>query len=92
MIRVPASGYPLPYAVATALAQKLGLPEIAEGDVEGKNPIWNRDELIVALDAYVRWNGNPPAKTSTDILGILLPYRSEREGHVWTAPRRQGFG
>ena len=34
------------------------------------NPAWNRDELIVALDAYVRWNGNPPAKSSDAIEGL----------------------
>lgn len=30
-------------------------------------PAWNRDELILALEAYVKWNGNPPAKTSKEI-------------------------
>ena len=34
------------------------------------NPAWNRDELIVALDAYVMWNGNPPAKSSDAIEGL----------------------
>lgn len=34
------------------------------------NPAWNRDELIVALDAYVRWDGNPPAKSSDAIDGL----------------------
>ena len=37
---------------------------------ETRNPPWNRDELILALDAYVRWQGNPPAKTSPDIADL----------------------
>jgi predicted HNH restriction endonuclease len=37
----------------------------ANGDA--RNPIWSRDELTLALDAYVIWNGRPPAKTSDAI-------------------------
>jgi 5-methylcytosine-specific restriction protein A len=33
----------------------------------GRNPNWNRDELIIALAAYVRWDGNPPGKESREI-------------------------
>jgi 5-methylcytosine-specific restriction protein A len=32
-----------------------------------RHPDWNQDELILALDAYVKWNGSPPAKTSEGI-------------------------
>jgi 5-methylcytosine-specific restriction protein A len=32
-----------------------------------RNPSWNQDELILALDAYVKWKGLPPAKTSKAI-------------------------
>jgi 5-methylcytosine-specific restriction protein A len=38
-----------------------------DADADTRNPIWNRDELILALDAYVMWNGRPPAKTSAAI-------------------------
>lgn len=30
----------------------------------GRNPAWVREELILALDAYVRWGGHPPNKLS----------------------------
>jgi 5-methylcytosine-specific restriction protein A len=35
-----------------------------------RNPDWNRDELILALDAYVRWVGNPPSKSSSEIADL----------------------
>jgi hypothetical protein len=67
MIRAQASGYPLQPGVAVSLADLLGLPSTEETKNEVRNPDWNRDELILALDAYVRWNGNPPSKTSVEI-------------------------
>jgi predicted HNH restriction endonuclease len=33
----------------------------------GRNPAWVREELILALDAYVRWAGNPPSKLSPEV-------------------------
>ena len=38
--------------------------------LENRNPPWNRDELILALDFYLRWKGNPPPKTSADIVEL----------------------
>lgn len=35
-----------------------------------RNPAWNREELILALDAYVRWDGSPPNKTSNEITAL----------------------
>lgn len=35
-----------------------------------RNPIWNRDELILALDLYLRWAGNPPGQASEEIIGL----------------------
>jgi 5-methylcytosine-specific restriction enzyme A len=32
-----------------------------------RNPSWMRDELILALDLYVRSKGNPPGKSSAEI-------------------------
>jgi 5-methylcytosine-specific restriction protein A len=35
-----------------------------------RNPAWTRDELILALDLYVRHQGNPPGKDSEEIVGL----------------------
>ena len=35
-----------------------------------RNPPWSRDELILALDVYVRFKGNPPGKRSQEILEL----------------------
>ena len=35
-----------------------------------RNPGWTRDELILALDLYVRFKGNPPGKGSAEIMGL----------------------
>jgi 5-methylcytosine-specific restriction protein A len=35
-----------------------------------RNPAWSRDELILALDLYVRFQGNPPGKISPEIIGL----------------------
>ena len=32
-----------------------------------RNPTWSKDELIVALDFYIRFNGNPPDKRGMEI-------------------------
>lgn len=32
-----------------------------------RNPPWTRDELILALDLYQRYQGNPPGKSSKEI-------------------------
>ena len=37
-------------------------------EVSARNPPWSRDELILALDLYVRFKGNPPGK------GCLAPH------------------
>jgi 5-methylcytosine-specific restriction protein A len=36
----------------------------------GRNPDWTRDELILSLDLYVRFKGNPPGKGSAEIIGL----------------------
>ncbi len=39
-----------------------------KGDTaHSRNPDWVRDELILALDTYLRYGGNPPGKTSAEI-------------------------
>src|ERR1700730_5018375 len=46
----------------------------------GRNPTWVRDELILALDMYLRYAGNPPGKDSAEIIELsatlnrLAPY------------------
>jgi 5-methylcytosine-specific restriction enzyme A len=35
-----------------------------------RNPSWSRDELILGLDLYVRFKGNPPGKSSEEIIGL----------------------
>lgn len=35
-----------------------------------RNPTWLRDELILALDADLRFVGNPPGKDSIEIVGL----------------------
>lgn len=37
-----------------------------------QNPAWSRDELIVALDFYFKYNGNPPGKKSQEIQDLSL--------------------
>ena len=34
------------------------------------NPTWSRDELILALDLYVRYKGNPPGKAAPEVLEL----------------------
>src|SRR5580704_17428118 len=36
-------------------------------ELRRRNPTWVRDELILALDMYLRYAGNPPRKGSTEI-------------------------
>jgi 5-methylcytosine-specific restriction protein A len=35
-----------------------------------KNPTWTRDELILTLDFYFHFNGNPPSKESAEIKAL----------------------
>lgn len=35
-----------------------------------RNPAWSHDELVLALDLYLRHRGNPPGKTSADVQGL----------------------
>lgn len=36
----------------------------------GRNPAWSRDELILALDLYLRFPGSPPGKSSFEVLEL----------------------
>ena len=34
------------------------------------NPTWSRDELVLALDLYLRFEGNPPGKGSAEVIEL----------------------
>lgn len=57
-----------------------------------RNPTWNRDELIVALDLYIRHAGNPPGKTSAEIteLSDLLNRMGAQQGRQATYRNANG--
>jgi 5-methylcytosine-specific restriction enzyme A len=38
--------------------------------IQTKNPTWSRDELILALDLYARFKGNPPGKGSSAVVEL----------------------
>ena len=40
-------------------------------EVRRRNPTWVRDELILALDMYLRTAGNPPRKGSSEMVFAL---------------------
>jgi 5-methylcytosine-specific restriction enzyme A len=44
----------------------------SRGDIEPnqRNPPWTTDELILALNLYVHFKGNPPGKDSPEIVGL----------------------
>jgi 5-methylcytosine-specific restriction protein A len=54
-----------------------------------RNPTWVRDELILALDMYLRFGGNPPGKDSAEILE--LSDTLNRLGHYLGLSRRDRF-
>lgn len=54
----------------------------------GRNPVWQRDELILALEVYFRWRPKvPPAETHPDVVELsellqnlpLIPAEDRRE-------------
>jgi predicted HNH restriction endonuclease len=53
-------------ANAFVSAQGLNIVELRQS----RNPTWVRDELILALDMYLRSAGNPPGKESAEIVEL----------------------
>ncbi|MEE1612726.1 HNH endonuclease [Microvirga sp. CF3016] len=49
-----------------------------------RNPDWTRDELILALDLYIRFKGNPPGKTSQE--DLMLSQLLNRLGSEFGKP------
>ncbi len=54
-----------------------------------RNPIWNRNELILALDLYLRHRASPPSKTSNEVadlstlLGVLAGKRDASQAQTF---------
>src|SRR6476660_7345680 len=38
--------------------------------IQSKNPTWSRDELILALALYAHFKGNPPGKSSSEVVKL----------------------
>jgi 5-methylcytosine-specific restriction protein A len=38
--------------------------------IQSKNPTWSRDELILALDLYAHFKGNPPGKSTSEVVEL----------------------
>jgi predicted HNH restriction endonuclease len=47
--------------------QYVAARDFAIVELRRRNPTWVRDELILALDLYLRYTGNPPPKGSAEI-------------------------
>ena len=52
----------------------------SEATTAHRNPAWVREELILALEAYVRWDGNPPGKLSPGIESLSADIWAFRRG------------
>jgi len=65
----PMSRYQAPPPLATGSTPRLEAWDRGEtpSHVPKRNPTWVRDELILALDIYLRYSGNPPPKGSAEI-------------------------
>jgi len=66
--RTQASGVLVPESVATQLEElALGKSAKSKRRLSASNPDWTRDELILALDVYLKYRPNPPGKGSLEI-------------------------
>jgi 5-methylcytosine-specific restriction protein A len=66
--RTQVSGVLLPQHIARHLEESVvGRPSIPTSDESASNPDWTRDELILALNVYLRGHHNPPGKGSKEI-------------------------
>jgi 5-methylcytosine-specific restriction enzyme A len=68
-IRAPASGYVIDDEQSTAFEKLLARGDWSE-TARTRNVAWKRDELILALDLYVRFKGNPPGKASPEVIAL----------------------
>jgi hypothetical protein len=58
----------------------------------GRNPKWTRDELILALDLYLRTHPDPPDKTSKQVSELIAERDSGRRRYRTGSPRGRRVG
>jgi 5-methylcytosine-specific restriction enzyme A len=69
--RIQGSGVLLPQSISEELENLVvGKPAHSAAYLSQSNPDWTRDELIVALNVYLRYEGNPPGKNSPEIVQL----------------------
>lgn len=70
--RIQSSGIALPDDLAESLESLVvgRAPFKLANDRTASNPDWTRDELILALDVYLRHRPNPPDKGSKEIIAL----------------------
>ena len=51
--------------------------------IQSKNPTWSRDELILALDLYAHFKGNPPGKSSSEVVRHMQWPLWPRAAPIW---------
>jgi predicted HNH restriction endonuclease len=63
-------------------------------DAKKRNPKWSRDELILAIDLYLRNRTSPPAKDSTEVVALsaFLNHMGEVLGAITTDEYRNANG
>ena len=61
---------------------------------KARNPTWNRDELILALDLYMARRGSPPGQTSPEVIELsgVLNRLGQRLGRSGDGRYRNGNG
>lgn len=66
--RIQSSGVLLPETIASSLETLVvgKSPKLTSGE-SGSNPAWTRDELILALNVYLKHRPNPPGKETQEI-------------------------
>lgn len=70
IIRMPGGGNPFPVTVSEwqAIISRLATEERRR--TRSSNPAWTRDELILALDVYLRRRGHIPSPRDSDIVDL----------------------
>lgn len=63
-------------SAANPVVDKLGFKLVRLRPPRPRNPAWSRDERILVLDAYLRWRGNPPDKSSPKIAALSNDLRT----------------
>ena len=79
---------------ANPVVENLGFTVVPLQLSAARNPPWIRDELILALEAYITFGGNPPSKTSSEIatLSNILNNLQKALGGYGTETLRNASG